>query len=228
MSHRKITTINTIEVSALCDNICPYCPAPTQHEHRPVGLMDINTFIKAVQWVKHFDDEGTQQELNLHGVGEPTLNKDLVEMIRLARAAAPDIVINFNTNGNRMTPELAEACRDAGITSINVTAHKAESTMRAVKAIKGAGLQCHANADFAMNPNNWGGQVAWTETVDYKLWCNWLDKGQVMVMWDGRVTRCCLDAFGQGVFAHIDDDLRGLEVTTFALCETCHHERPTI
>lgn len=221
----KITTINTIEVSALCDNRCAYCPAPTQHEHRPVGLMTLETFKRALFWVRYFADRGTQQELNLHGVGEPTLNKDLMEMIRLAREATPG-VINFNTNGNRLTPELAAACKAAGLTSINVTAHNAESTKNAVKAIRAAGLEGHVNADFAVNPNNWGGQVAWTETVDYKLWCHWLDKGQVMIMWDGRVTRCCLDAFGQGVFATTDDNLAELDVTPFALCEKCHHERP--
>lgn len=223
----KITTINTIEVSALCNFSCAYCPAPVQNRYRPVGLMTLETFKEATRWVKHFADAGTQKELNLHGVGEPTLNKDLVEMIRLARAAAPGIVINFNTNGNRMTPELAVACRDAGVTSINVTAHKPEATKNAVKAIRAAGLVCDVNADFAVSPNNWGGQVSWTETVDYKLWCRWLAEGQVMVTWDGQVTRCCLDAYGQGVFADIEDDLRQCEVTPFALCETCHHERPT-
>ena len=227
MSH-KISTINTIEVSALCDNRCAYCPAPTQHEHRPVGLMTLETFKKAVFWVRYFAEHGTQQELNLHGVGEPTLNKDLVEMIRLARAAAPSITINFNTNGNNLTPEVARACKDAGITSINITAHDAVATKNAAKALRAAGIQGHVNADFAVNPNNWGGQVQWTDTVDYKLWCHWLDKGQVMVMWDGRVTRCCLDAFGQGVFATVEDHLPNLEVMPFVLCANCHHERPAI
>ena len=222
----NINSINTIEVSALCDNHCAYCPAPIQHEHRPVGLMSIETFKRAVFWVRYFADRKTQRELNLHGVGEPTLNTDLVDMIRLAREAAPDIIINLNTNGNRMTPALALACKEAGITSINVTAHKPESTMHAVKAIKAAGLPCHVNADFATNPNNWGGQVTWTETVDYKLWCRWLAEGQVMITWDGKVTRCCLDAFGQGIMGDLQDDLSSIEVTPFALCEGCHHERP--
>ena len=227
MSH-KISSINTIEVSALCDNKCAYCPAPTQHEHRAVGLMTLGTFKKTLYWLRYFASTGTQKELNLHGVGEPTLNKNLVEMIRLARLNAPDIVINFNTNGNNLTPELALACKAAGLTSINVTAHDALSTKNAVKAIRAAGLEGHVNADFAVNPNNWGGQIKWTETVDYKLWCRWLYEGQVMVTWDGNITRCCLDAFGQGVFADLDDNLAELDVTPFTLCETCHHERPTV
>ena len=227
MSH-KVSSINTIEVSAVCDNRCSYCPAPTQHEHRAVGLMTLDMFKRAAFWVKYFADRGTQRELNLHGVGEPTLNHQLVEMVRVAREAAPDIVINFNTNGNNLTPELAAECKAAGLTSINVTAHDALSTKNAVKAIRAAGLEGHVNADFAVNPNNWGGQVAWTETVDYKLWCRWLDEGQVMVTWDGQITRCCLDAFGQGVFATVDDNISDMEVTPFVLCTNCHHERPAI
>lgn len=223
---RVIQTVNTIEVSAVCDNQCAYCPAPSQHLHRKVGLMSMETFERALGWVARFVKAGTQAELNLHGVGEPTLNKNLVEMIRAARAVTPGI-INFNTNGNTMTPELAVACRDAGVTSINITAHSAESTMRAVKAIRAAGVQCNVNADFAVNPNNWGGQVSWTETVDYRLWCNWLDKGQCMITWDGQVTQCCLDAYGRGVLGTLDDDPGQICVKPFALCETCHHERPT-
>lgn len=221
----KISTINTIEVSALCDNTCAYCPAPVQARWRRVGNMAMGVFQTTLNWVEYFSKQGTQLELNLHGIGEPTLNPNLVEMIRLARAATSGR-INFNTNGNSMTPALAAACKDAGIASINVTGHKAESTMRAVKAIKGAGVECHVNQDFAVNPNNWGGQVEWTEGVDYKLWCHWLARGQVMVTWDGKVTPCCLDAKGEGVFATVNDDLPSLEVPAFGLCETCHHDRP--
>lgn len=220
-----ISTINTIEVSALCNNQCPYCPAPVQAAYRPVGLMSMETFEKSLEWVRHFVSQGTQKELNLHGVGEPTLNKNLLEMIGLARMVTPGI-INFNTNGNLMTYELAKACADAGVSSINVTAHKPESTMRAIKAIRAAGIPVYSNSDFATAPNNWGGQIQWTDSVDYKLYCNWLAKGQVMITWNGKVTRCCLDAFGEGVYGTINEPVCDFEVSEFSLCKRCHHVRP--
>ena len=221
------TTINCIEVSSICDNVCPYCPAPTQMEDRSIGNMSLQTFKKALYWVERFVKAGTQTDLNLHGIGEPTLNPDLPEMIALAREATPGS-INFNTNGNNMTPALALECKLAGISSINVTGHKPETTMKAIKAIKSAGIPVFSNQDFATNPNNWGGQVDWTPVVDYTLRCNWLFEGQVFVMWDGRVSRCCLDSKGDGVFATIDEDISQFELTPFVLCENCHHERPSI
>lgn len=218
-------TINSIEISSICDNKCPYCPAPTQMEYRTIGNMSLKTFKKALYWVEHFIKQGTQRELNLHGIGEPTLNPDLVEMIRLAREATPG-PINFNTNGNHMTEALALECKLAGISTINVTGHNPRMTMEAIKAIKKADIPVFSNQDFATAPNNWGGLVEWTPTVDYTLRCNWLFEGQVFIMWDGRITRCCLDAKGDGVYTNVDADIRGFEITPFSLCKNCHHERP--
>jgi len=221
----KPTTINSIEVSSICDNKCPYCPAPTQMEYRSIGNMSLETFKKALLWVDYFVKQGSQRELNLHGIGEPTLNPDLVEMIHLAREVTPG-QINFNTNGNHMTEALALKCKLAGISTINVTGHDARMTMEAIKAIKRADIPVFSNQDFATAPNNWGGQVDWTPKVDYTLRCNWLYVGQVFVMWDGRVSRCCLDARGDGVFATLDEDISEFDLTPFVLCKDCHHERP--
>ncbi len=66
----KITTINTIETSSVCDNQCAYCPAPIQGQHRAIGHMTIETYKKALVWLKHCVQAGTQRELNLHGIGE--------------------------------------------------------------------------------------------------------------------------------------------------------------
>lgn len=217
------TTVNTIEVSALCDNTCAYCPAPLQSQHRAVGLMGMDTFRSAARWVAHFTQAGTQREVNLHGVGEPTLNPLLPEMIRELRSVFPG-VINFNTNGNNLTEGLATACRDAGVTSIQVTGHRADATMRALRTLRRLGIQTATNQDFAASPNNWAGQVDWTDVVDYRLRCDWLLRGQVMITWDGLVTRCCLDAFGAGVFADVEDDITTYDLTRFELCERCHHD----
>jgi len=221
----KITTINSIELSALCDNRCIYCPAPIQHAHRPVGLMTMETFIAAIEWVKKFTRAGTQRELNLFGVGEPTLNPLMVEMVAYARNHCRfEQVLHTNTNGNTMGPELARDLKNAGISQIDITGHNAHSLAKTIRIFKAVGIEGQLSMDFATNPNNWAGQVDWFEP-DYDAGpCPWVGIGQAFVMWNGDVSTCCIDAFGKQIIGNIfDDDLTELDVLPGKLCETCHH-----
>lgn len=221
-----IRTINSIEVSSVCDNQCPYCPAPLQHQHRPIGLMTMATFETAIGWVHHFARQGTQKELNLFGVGEPTLNPHLVEMVRLARERMPlGQRLHLNTNGNRMTLKLARELRDAGIDSVDITGHNPRAAANTIRILQTAGICGQLSVDFMTQPNNWAGQVDWFEPL-YRYPCQWLRDGQVMIMSDGRVTTCCLDAFAGGVFATVDDDLAAAAPRAHALCRNCHHDAP--
>lgn len=221
-----ITTINTIELSSLCDNRCEYCPAKDQGHHRPIGLMDMDTFASALHWVRHYADRGTQRELNLFGVGEPTLHPQVAEMVRMARQTLPQhLPVHLNTNGNTMSEELAWALKDAGITAIDITGHNHRSTAKTIKILKKVGIPGNVSYDFALHPNNWAGQVEWFEP-DYSYPCPWLHRGQVMVMSDGRVTRCCIDAFATGILGHVMFNLDMIEVTPFALCKNCHQTTP--
>ena len=62
----------------------------------------------------------------------------------------------------------------------------------------------------------------WFES-DVTYPCPWLRRGQVMVYSTGDITTCCIDAFGQGVVGHINDDnVPDIELKPFILCETCH------
>ncbi len=223
----NITTINTIETSSICDNRCDYCPAKDQSKHRPVGFMSMNTFEAALEWVRIFAERGTQRELNLFGVGEPTLHPEIVEMVRMARKVLPGkLPVHLNTNGNRFTEELAWKLKDAGISEIDVTAHNARATAGTVRILKAVGIPGRISFDPILQPNNWAGQVDWFHPL-YSYPCPWLHRGQVMVMSDGRITRCCIDAFARGILGHVlIDNLDLLEVTPFSLCEDCHQTTP--
>ena len=223
----KITTINTIETSSVCNNKCGYCPAPIQHEKRPTGFMSIGTFKRALMWVAHFVQQGTQLEVNLHGVGEPLMNPNIIEMVEEARKVLPmKNKLHMTTNGKLLTFDRAVKLRDAGITSIDITAHDNLVVKEAVGILRKVGIDGTVSLDFAITPNNWGGQVQWVNEVEYTLNCVWQHRGQVMIMWDGRVTPCCMDAFAQGVFTSIYDDITEAEIEPFNLCRTCHHDLP--
>jgi hypothetical protein len=228
----KITTINTIELSSLCDNDCEYCPAQAQRGHREVGLMSKEVFEQSIKWVKHYCGQNTQLELNLFGVGEPTLNPNIAEFIEYARHELPFRQnIHLNTNGNRMSLELAEQLKLAGVTAIDITAHNAKAAAKTIRFFKKVGIGGRVSLDFITNPNNWAGQVDWFAPDYHKTpvpenICPWLGRGQIMVMSDGSLTNCCIDAFAQGVFGTIFDDLTKFDIDEMPLCKKCHHITP--
>ena len=223
----KITTINTIELSSKCDNSCDYCPAKDQHRFREVGFMSMEVFGKAVDWALHFARAGTQREINLFGIGEPTLNPDIVKMVRYARQILPfQQKLHLNTNGNTMTREFAIKLKEAGITSIDITAHKARAAAETIRIFREVGIPGQISLDFVTNPNDWAGQVDWLKYEGQPMQCPWLHIGQATIQSDGVVTVCCWDAWQQGQMGVVTDDLTEMELKPFNLCKTCHQVPP--
>ena len=223
-----LNSVMNIEVSSLCDNNCPYCPAQKQKEHRAVGIMSMDTFMKAIRVLDYCVKKGTQTEVNMYGIGEPTLNRNLVEMTRIVREHLPPrLLLRLNTNGNCMTEELALGLKKAGIGTVDVTGHDPRPTANAIRILQHHGIFGQLSRDFITGPNNWAGQVDWFEPeydrTPYEE-CPWLKNGQVMITWDGKLTTCCMDAFGQGVVGNVDNDLSKIEIREYNLCKNCHHK----
>jgi len=191
----------------------------------------MQTFSKSLDLVHKLVRAGTQRELNLFGVGEPTLHKNIVEMVRMARNMLPiRLPVHFNTNGNTMTRDLAYALKQAGITNIDITGHNPRSMAKTVRIFREVGLGGSISMDFALEPNNWAGQVDWFHPTYHKqkgrMECPWLNKGQVMIMSDGRITTCCLDAFAKNIIGTVDSEVSELMLSPNELCRSCHHIVP--
>jgi hypothetical protein len=230
---RKISCIKNLEVSSVCNLACPYCPCSGQGEHRQVGLMEWPVFEKALEWLRVFVANGTQQELNLFGVGEPFLHPRYVEMVRRCREIMPRYLsLRLNTNGLLAEEDLIRDIIDAGADAIDLTDHEALASTKALRIFRKLGpLYPHVkfgySRDGVINPNNWGGLIDWVPTVDHPRYpCPWLTWGQVMVMSNGDVTRCCQDAHARGVLGTVFDDLAMIDHTPFIQCRTCHEDLP--
>ena len=223
----KITTITNIELSSVCDNRCAYCPAPVQHKYREIGFINEAVFRQALSWVRYFSGKGTQRELNLFGIGEPTLHPEFIKLLDIARKVVPlRVPIHLNTNGNNITDALVRQIQATGINEIDITAHKPFETVRTIRIFEKHGVKFRVSFDPILAPNNWAGQVDWFEPNYPKPYpCPWLNRGQVMVMSDGQITTCCLDAFGKGIIGDVYGAMNEMEVAPFKLCETCHHTR---
>lgn len=220
-----IRTINSIELSSICDNKCQYCPATKQADFRKVGFMEWDIYRQAIAQVKRLCDQSTQKELNLFGVGEPLLHPHLVDMIKYARKHLPiRQILHLNTNGNKVTLDLAMALKRAGITSIDITGHNHKATAKTIRIFRQVGIEGQLSYDFVASPNNWAGQVDWFEPNYDAGPCPWIIRQQCFVMSDGSIANCCIDAFGGSVQGNVFDDLDQIHIRPFKLCDDCHHE----
>lgn len=211
-------------------------------------------FAAAVSHAAKFYRDGTQFELNLAGIGESTLHPLFPTFIRLAREAMPAVRLTFATNGVNLSVlhenhpsankqllafaekdyqmrQVIDALKDAqktGEVVVFVSMHRPELGGLAHEVLVNAlgKNSIGFSVDPSINADDWAGQVKWKRTYGQKMICQWLRDGKVMVMADGRVTTCCLDASGVGVIGHVDDDPSTWVSKPFSLCSTCQQIVP--
>ena len=224
MKSRRLSEVHQIEVTTICNLRCRYCPHPKMQ--RPKVHMEWATFERAIEFAKPFAAAGTQKELSLTGIGESTLHPRFVDMLELARATFPELPIGFSTNGlPSFTEEIAKACGRLKI-NVYVSLHRPEVAAKAIELARKYNCFALANPGAAVSAMNWAGQVDWHVSAPRTI-CAYLALGWGVVLVDGSVTTCCLDAEKAGVIGTIWDDPLSLEVKPYKLCDTCHESVPT-
>ena len=113
--HRRVTYLR-VSVTDRCNYRCTYCLPEDGVSH--VDRADILAFEEIVALVRCFVDLGVRR-VRLTG-GEPTVRRDLVDLVRLLRAIPGLQEIALSTNGH-LLPELAAPLRAAGIDRLNVS-----------------------------------------------------------------------------------------------------------
>lgn len=219
-----IRAIHQIEMTSHCNLRCQYCTSP--HLGRPKVYMSEQHYIKALQWAAFCVEKFGQNELNLTGIGESTMHPDFVRFVHMAR----DIVgwncnILFTTNGLLITEELAQAIRPTGVKAF-VSAHRPEKAGPAADILRRHGMLLSVSFDPMMGAINWAGQVEWEGVIKAPhRECFWVKQGKAIVLADGRLSRCCLDSTGEGVFGHVTDfDGEWPETSPWHLCHTCDQD----
>lgn len=227
---RPIREIHQIELSTFCNLRCKYCPYPWQEKLRnqPKMHMDWRTFERAIEWAVRLN--GSNKELSLTGVGEALLHPEFVNMLAYARECLPDNPLVFSTNGLLLTEELCETIARYR-PQIYVSMHHLIKSGPAVEAAKKYGLLAGVNNSPATSAFDWAGQVPNWYVSAPKSPCEYLRSGWAVVLVDGRITTCCLDASAKGVVGHVDDPIESLTIPgtglkPFSLCEKCHMWAP--
>jgi len=217
----NIQALHQIEITSRCNLRCRYCTHPKMT--RSKMDMDRNVYTKSLEWVARFVHQGTQREVNLAGIGESTMHPDFIEYVGMAREIVGDnCMIALATNGVALTEEMAEALLINDVWTW-VSLHRPEKAGPAVELLKRYGVLKGVSADPSVAAIDWAGQVNWYTSAQTKGDpCQWLTMNRAMVMSDGRITQCCLDAEGLGVMGHVNEAVDKMTIGSYVLCDTCH------
>lgn len=105
-----------IETTNICNLACPMCPRTIQIDNGTyvdIGTMDMDVYKKII-------DEGAENGLysiKLNFLGEPLLDKHIVERVKYAKSKGI-LEVMFNSNASFLTEEMSHKLLEAGIDSI--------------------------------------------------------------------------------------------------------------
>jgi radical SAM protein with 4Fe4S-binding SPASM domain len=110
-----------METTNICNFKCDYCPESLpDYSQKSGGLfkIDIPTFNKIADQIKYFN---TVKTLNLYMMGEPFVNKDILEFVRYAKdiSAAERVIIT--SNGSLIRPDMHDAICRSGLDYLRIS-----------------------------------------------------------------------------------------------------------
>src|SRR4030066_1698525 len=211
---RPVRDIHQIELTTRCNLKCKCCPHYPELP-RPKEDMTWETFEASLELVDFYVRQGTQTELSLTGIGESLLHPRFVEMVAACRTAiGPLRQLTITTNGLLLDDALCAALVPFR-PSVFVSLHRPEKAAFAIDAAKRHGILAGRNTAFADSSFDWAGyQKNWTPIRSApRTPCEYLRSGWAVILVDGRVTTCCLDADGSGVVGTVRDDPETLQLS---------------
>lgn len=217
--------IYQIEISNLCNLTCTYCPHPGQE--RPRGLMSHEVFEKTLELLIRCG----QRTAYLHNFGEPLLNPEVADFVRLCTTRG--VAASFFTNGVLLTDTVLAELAAAGLRFLCVSEHTKGELQRVRQLVEAGAHPIEIRDTFRpVRPalHNWAGQVPRRLAKGMPVTgaalgpCLFEREDAAVVLWDGRVNVCCIDVEGRGVQGTVDDYLADPARYGFlpiALCEGC-------
>lgn len=106
--HRGMPLSVSIEPTTSCNLRCPECPSGLRQFSRPTGMLDKTTFSSMLAKLGK-----RLWAINFYFQGEPFLNKELLDMVRLSADAG--IYTATSTNAHYFKPEMAKKTIASGL-----------------------------------------------------------------------------------------------------------------
>jgi len=192
-------------------------------------------FRRTLEWCARLNDrlDDKRAELAITGLGESLLHPHIVHFLKLAREALPANPITIATNGIALTDDLAKAIAPYR-PRLYISLHRPERAKGAIEIAKKYGLFEMVNCAAATSSFDWAGLLDWHVSAPRSI-CEFLRSGWGMVLVDGSIVVCCLDAVGTSKIGHVDDPIESLTKPGTGLkpwgddkigCAACHNLVP--
>jgi radical SAM protein with 4Fe4S-binding SPASM domain len=129
-----------VDPSSACNFRCQFCPTGhrdlVEASNYKRSLLDLALFEKLIRDLEAFPQP--LKVMRMNKIGEPLLNKQLPDMIALAKASGRVQYIDLATNAAKFSPELLTRLVDAGLDRLNVS----------LEGVNRAQYAEHAKVDF--------------------------------------------------------------------------------
>jgi pyruvate-formate lyase-activating enzyme len=113
----ELPQIVQIETAMACNLRCPMCPVPDSKIHmdgRGPGIMKLETYREIIRQIS-----GKPRTIGLTIMGEPLINKRVVEFVRIGKAAGH--TIGLTTNATLLDEAMSEQLLSAGLDNLTVS-----------------------------------------------------------------------------------------------------------
>lgn len=236
--------IYQMETTSFCNAKCPWCPHSSLT--RPSGFIDLETVSRVIAHCK----EVNQKYIALHHMGEPLMHPDFVKILEMFNDADIKVEFSTNAillpkhtqaiiMNNVAVIRIAvdyfgfHAEYDGYFKMLNEQMHlfKGKNTKVYLHTV----LKQYVNEMTPLreikyhNPwveihhkdmDNWAGQVDGESTLPPGE-CYFLTKNHVVVLWNGDIVPCCMDADGRHVLGNINVNPEITVQNKYTLCQSC-------
>lgn len=123
-----------INITDLCNRMCSFCPRvnPEIYPNKNVFIHQL-TLNKITEELNRLSYKG---KVSFSGFGEPLLNKNFVTIVRqFRRELNSEVIIETNTNGDKLTKSLLSEIFDAGLSSLYWNLYDGPEQLETVNSI---------------------------------------------------------------------------------------------
>lgn len=119
----------TLEITTRCDSLCKYCARLSMLKKGTLVIRDITLEEHEIMINQLSDVVPPIEDVVYAGLGEPTLHKDLAEMISYSEKKIPDADSIVITNGISLNKKKGEALIEAGLDQLNISLNTFSSSL---------------------------------------------------------------------------------------------------
>lgn len=228
--------IYQMETTNYCNAKCDYCPHKDMKREK--GFMSLETVQKVIDNCK----KENQTYIALHHMGEPLLHKDIYTICKMF--SDNNIETEFSSNGLAFKEDTLQKLNDSGLNLVRIAMDylydaKVDKLFSCIdnffKTVENPNLKIYIHtvegndlSKFQQFPivvmskpkDNWAGQIEGESSLTQSEQCYFLDYNYGVVLWNGDIVNCCLDADNADVIGHIDN-ISELKTRQFSLCKNC-------